>query len=130
MAVQPRYRTAKDQPHAQAPDRQRIPPPVEEQCSTTDGPADEPASLRLLNPNGADIGAGSRRSARTGQSEQSHERGTKSGGALQKHLDLLALAEYTDERGQNDRQRSHGWDAPTGAWKPKPRKTDCPHSAI
>jgi hypothetical protein len=34
-------------------------------------------------------------------------------------LDLLTLAEYTDEHGQNDRDRSHAWDAPTGIWKPK-----------
>jgi hypothetical protein len=94
---------------------------VEEQCAPSDGPADEPASLHLLNPNGADIGVGGGRNARTDQNEQSDESGTKSRGrvALHRHFHLLTLADYTDEHSQNDHHRSHGWDAPAGARKPK-----------
>ena len=82
----------KTRPAAQASDRRpRIAPPVEEKCAAAEGSTDKPASLHLLNPNGAEIGMGGRRNARASQCEQSYESGTKSRGgvALHKHLDLL-----------------------------------------
>ena len=53
-------------------------PPVENHHAATGGSADEPTSLHLLNPNGAAISMCGGRNARTGQSEQSDESGTKS----------------------------------------------------
>src|SRR5262245_44252226 len=50
---------------------------MEHHHAATGGSADEPTSLQLLNPNGAAISMCGRRNARTGQSEQSDESGTK-----------------------------------------------------
>ena len=59
-------------PRAQAPDRQRIAPPVEDQRADATRYADEPASLQLRNPNGAGIGGG--RNARTPKRRERRKR--------------------------------------------------------